>query len=140
MKSSPLAQVKDRFKDKDSLVSAVRALATEELWVGRVDEGKGLDCVSNRKLLHLHDVLSEVKKSFGSRKGAIDAILDAEKRTKDAGYRTRLETQPTPRLLDHARAAKRSTATAAPKAPAKAAPVAKAPAKKAAPKKPAAKA
>jgi len=108
MKSSPLAQVKDRFKDKESLVSAVRALATDELWVGRLDEGKGLDCVSNRKLLHLHDVLAEVKKTFGSRKGAIDAIVKAEKREKDAGYRARLESQPTPRLLDHARAAKRA--------------------------------
>ncbi len=111
MKSSPLAQVKDRFKDKDSLVAAVRALATDDLWIGRLDE-KGLDCVSNRKLLHLHDVLSEVKKSYGSRKGAIDAILKAEKREKDAGYRARLEAQPTPRLLDHARAAKRAAKAA----------------------------
>lgn len=112
MKSSPLAQVKDRFKDKESLVSAVRALATDELWVGRLDEGKGLDCVSNKKLLHLHDVLAEVKKTYGTRNGAIDAIVKAEKREKDAGYRTRLESQPTPRLLDHARAAKRSAAKA----------------------------
>jgi hypothetical protein len=112
MKSSPLAQVKDRFKDKDGLVAAVRALATDEMWVGRVTAdrgkgGKGLDCVSNKKLLHLHDVLSDVKKAYGSRKGMIDAILKAEKREKDAGYRTRLEGQPTPRLLDHARAAKK---------------------------------
>ncbi|MFO0681226.1 MAG: hypothetical protein U0234_04205 [Sandaracinus sp.] len=107
MKSSPLAQVKDQFKDKDGLVAAVKALATDELWIGRIDEGKGLDCVSNRKLLRLHSVLSEVKKSYGSRKGAIDAILKAESREKDAGYRARLEAQPTPRLLDHARAAKK---------------------------------
>lgn len=110
MKSSPLAQVKDRFKDKATLVAAVRTLATDELWIGRVDEGKGLDCVSNRKLLHLHDVLSEVKKAYGSRKSLIDAILKQEKREKDEGYRTRLEGQPTPRLLDHARAAKKRAA------------------------------
>ena len=61
----------------------------------------------------------------------LDAILDAEKRTKDAGYRARLETQPTPRLLDHVRAAKKGTAVAAK-------PVEKAPAKKAAAAKPAA--
>jgi hypothetical protein len=110
MKSSPLAQVKDRFKDKATLVAAVRTLATDELWIGRVDEGKGLDCVSNRKLLHLHDVLSEVKKTYGSRKSLIDSILKVEKRDKDAGYRSRLEGQPTPRLLDHARAAKKRAA------------------------------
>ncbi len=113
MKSTPLAQVKERFKDKESLVSALRTLATEELWVGRLEEGKGFDCISNKKLLHLHDVLSEVKKTFGGRKGAIDAILKAEKREKDAGYRARLEGQPTPRLLDHARSAKKSAASAA---------------------------
>ena len=119
MKSTPLAQVKDRFKDKDSLVAAVRALATEELWIGRLDSdgaaagregaGKGLDCVSNKKLLHLHDVLTEVKKTYGTRGATIDAILKAEKREKDAGYRARLERQPTPRLLDHARSAKKSS-------------------------------
>lgn len=134
MKSSPLAQVKDRFKDKDSLVAAVRALATDEMWVARLDE-KGLDHVSNRKLLHLHDVLSEVQKAYGSRKGTIDAILKAEKREKDAGYRTRLEAQSTPRLLDHVRAATKGEPKAK-EAPAKkakaAAPAKKAPAKKAA--------
>ena len=105
MKSSPLAQVKDRFKDKSGLVSAVRELCTDDLWIVRLDEAKGLDCVSNRKLLHLHAVLTEVKSKYSSRAGVIDAILKAEKREKDAGYRTRLEGQPTPRLLDHARAA-----------------------------------
>lgn len=107
MKSTPLAHVKDQFKDKESLVAAVRALATAELWAGGVDDGKGLARVSNKKLVHLHAVLSEVKKTFGTRGGAIDAILKAEKREKDTGYRLRLEGQPTPRLLDHARAAKR---------------------------------
>ena len=107
MKSSPLSQVKDRFKDKAGLVAAVRTLATDELWIGRVDEGKGLDCVSNKKLLNLHDVLSDVKKTYGTRGAMIDAILKAEKREKDAGYRSRLERHPTPRLLDHARAAKK---------------------------------
>ncbi len=109
MKSSPLAQVKDRFKDKSGLIAAVRDLCTDDLWVGRLEEHKGLDCVSNRKLLRLHGVLSEVKSKYQTRSGVIDAILKAEKRDKDAGYRSRLEGQPTPRLLDHARAcAKRS--------------------------------
>lgn len=107
MKSSPLAQVKDRFKDKDSLVAAVKSLATDELWLGRINEDKGLDCVSNKKLLHLHDLLTDVKKTWGTRGGLVDAILKAEKREKDAGYRSRLERQSTPRLVDHARAAKK---------------------------------
>lgn len=108
MKSTPLAQVKKRFNDKAGLVSAVKALATDELWLGRVNDDKGLDCVSNKKLLRLHDLLAGAKKDFGSRSGIIDAILKAENRSKDAGYRARLEKQPTPRLLDHVRATKKS--------------------------------
>jgi hypothetical protein len=105
---TPFALVKARFTDKSGLVKAVQALATEELWLGRVSEDKGLDSVSNKKLLHLHDVLSEVKKSFGSRAGLIDAILEAEKRQKDTGRKTRLEGWPTPRLLDAMRTAKKN--------------------------------
>lgn len=108
MKSTPLAQVKNRFNDKAGLVSAVQALATDELWLGRLNEDKGLDCVSNKKLLRLHDLLEGAKKEYGNRAGIIDAILKAENRSKDAGYRARLEKQSTPRLLDHARAAKKS--------------------------------
>lgn len=108
MKSSPLAQVKERFNDKAGLVAAVKELTTDELWLGRVNDDKGgLDCVSNSKLLRLHAVLSSVKKEFGSRAGLIDAILAAEKRTKDEGYKTRLTRQPTPRLVDHLTAARK---------------------------------
>ena len=106
MKSTPLAEVKKRFENKEGLVSAVKTLATDELWLGKVNEDKGLDCVSNKKLLHLHDVLSEVKKEFGSREKLIAAIMESEKR-KDEGYRTRLERQSTPRLVDHLRAARK---------------------------------
>ncbi|GAB4215001.1 MAG: hypothetical protein OHK0013_40170 [Sandaracinaceae bacterium] len=104
MKSSPLAQVKERFTDKAGLVKAIEALATEDLWLNRVSEDKGLSCVSNRKLLHLHAVLSEVKSKYGSRAALIDAILKAKKREKDTGYRARLEKWPTPRLLDAVKA------------------------------------
>jgi hypothetical protein len=112
MKSSPLTQVKDRFKDKDSLVAAVQALATDELWLGRLNDDKGLGSVANKKLLRLHDLLTDVKKR-GGRKGLIDAILKAEKRDKDAGYRSRLERQSTPRLADLARAAEKREKRAA---------------------------
>jgi hypothetical protein len=105
MKASPLAMVKDRFGSKDKLVDAVRELATDELWIDRVDEDKGLERVSNQKLLRLHAILTEVKSQFGSREKLIDAICEAEKRTKDEGYKSRLETFSTPRLLDHYRAA-----------------------------------
>lgn len=113
MKTPPLKAVKDRFGDKEKLVSAVKGLATAELWLDRVNEEKGLDRVSNAKLLRLHDTLSRVKKDFGSRAKLIDAILTLQKRTKDAGLKGKLETYPTPRLVDvHDTSARRAKAGA----------------------------
>jgi hypothetical protein len=101
---SPLAIVKEKFGDKQKLVEAVKALATEELWLGRTsaDRGndRGLEHVSNAKLLRLHAVFTEVKGKFGTRAKLIDEILSGEKRTKDAGYKKRLEAYPVPRLYD----------------------------------------
>jgi hypothetical protein len=134
MKKTPVSVVKEKYGDKEKLVAAVQKLATEELWLDRVNETKGLARVSNAKLLRLIDTLGSVKERFGTRAKLIDAILVLEKRTKDAGYQARLEGYPTPRLLDHhdaaAKRAKRAEA-AAKAAPAK-------PAKKKAAKKPAA--
>ena len=99
MPKSPLASVKEQFKSKEALLEAVKTLATDDLWVDRVNEDKGLPRVSNRKLLHLHAVLSQVKKEHGSRAKLIDALLGAQKRGKDADYRASLEHLSTPSLL-----------------------------------------
>ena len=112
MKKSPLQTVKDRFGDdrkeaKAKLVAAVRELAEGGLWVDRTNEDKGLELVSNQKLLHLHDVLTQVKSSFGSRDALIDDIVKVENRTKDATYRKHFEEWPTPRLWDYHQAAKK---------------------------------
>jgi len=100
MKTSPLQAVKERFGDKTKLVTAVQALATEDLWLSRVNEDKGLARVSNSKLLRLHDTLSRVKKDFGTRGKLIESILTLGKRQKDTGLKARLEGLPTPRLVD----------------------------------------
>lgn len=107
MQKSPLAIVKERFKDKASLINAVKELATEDLWLARLNDDKGLPRVSNQKLLHLHDVLSQVKKEHGSRSKLIGAILTAEKRDKDAEYRNGLEKRSTPELLQILTASKK---------------------------------
>lgn len=114
---SPLAVVKERFGDKAKLVEAVRAFVGDELWVKRTaaDRGrtKGLEHVSNAKLLRLHDTFTKVKETFGTRAKLIDAVLELEKRTKDAGYRKRLEAYPVPRLYDlYKSSLKRSKAAA----------------------------
>jgi hypothetical protein len=116
---SPLALVKERFGDKAKLVEALKAFVNEDFWLGRTgtDRGKskGLENVSNAKLLRLHATFSAVKEKFGSRAKLIDAIIDSLHREKDAGYRKRLEQYPVPRLYDlYKSSAKR--AKAAPKA------------------------
>ena len=144
MPKSPLATVTERFKNKEALIEAVKGLATDDLWIDRVNDDKGLPRISNRKLLHLHDVLSQVKKDHGSRAKLITAIVENEKRGKDAGYRTHLEGRSTPELLATYQLSVKRTAPPKPKAPRtakpavaakKAAPKKKAAAKKAAPKK-----
>lgn len=121
----PLAIVKDKFGDKDKLVEAVKAFMTEDLWIGRTstDRGgsKGLAHVSNAKLLRLHATFSTVKEKFGTRDGLIEAILKVENRSKDAGYKKRLEGHPVPRLFDQYKAASKRAKAAAPAAPAAAA-------------------
>ena len=100
MANSPLQIVKDRFKDKASLISAVKGLMSDELWLDRLNADKGLDSVSNAKLLRLHAVLSDVKKQFGTRAKLIDAVLGHAKRVKDGDLKTSLQRLPTPRLLE----------------------------------------
>jgi hypothetical protein len=136
MKTSPLQAVKERFGDKDKLVAAVKALATEDLWLPIVNEVKGLERVSNAKLIHLHDTLSRVKKEFGSRGKLIESILSLGKRQKDSGLKGHLERLSTPQLVDmhtsaHRRSKSEGKATKAKGKTAKVAPKKKARTKKA---------
>lgn len=121
MKTPPIKAVKERFGDKAKLVSAVQALCTDELWLDQLNKEKGLGRVSNAKLLRLHATLSEVKSAFGSRAKLIDSLLGAMKRGKDAGFRTKLESYATPRLLDLQKSAARRTKADKTTKPAKAA-------------------
>jgi len=97
---SPLSIVKERFQDKGSLLKAFRELATDDLWIDRLDSDKGLERVSNKKLLRLHTILTDVKSKFGSRGKLIDAIVEQEKRGKDEGRKIGLGRFSTPRLWD----------------------------------------
>jgi hypothetical protein len=98
---TPLAVVKEKFGDKSKLVAEVEKFTKDDdLWVSRTNADKGLNHVSNAKLVKLHRTFSEVKEKFGTRAKLIDAILEVEKRTKDEGYKTRLGKFPVPRLYD----------------------------------------
>lgn len=126
MQKSPLARAQERFKTKSDdrkearkqakakLVAAVQELATDELWVARLNDDKGLARVSNKRLLHLHDVLTQVKKEVGSRAKLIDSLLQgAANRLNVEGLRAQLERESTPRLWDRYRSAKRKSARSA---------------------------
>ncbi len=115
---SPLSIVKERFESKAKLIEAVEKLMTDELWMDRLssDRGgaKGLKQVSNQKLIRLHDTFTEVKEKFGTREKLIDAVLEAENRSKDEGYKQRLLKHPVPRLYDQYKSAtKRAARTSA---------------------------
>jgi hypothetical protein len=128
---TPLSITKEKFGEKAKLVEAVEKLTGEDLWVARTNKNKGLAHVSNAKLLRLHATFTEVKTKFGTREKLIDAILELEKRTKDAGYRQRLLAWPVPRLYDTYKSTAKRVAASKP-ADAAAKPAAKAakPAKK----------
>jgi hypothetical protein len=111
---SPLSIVKERFQDKAGLLKAFKELATEDLWIDRLDQDKGLTAVSNKKLIRLHTILTDVKSKFGSRAKLIEAIVDQEKRGKDEGRKVGLGRFSTPRLYDLYKAgAKRTKAASA---------------------------
>jgi hypothetical protein len=96
----------------------VKKLATKDLWLERISADKGLDGISNAKLLRLHAALEDAKKRFGSRDKLIAAIAELDRRPKDDGFKAGLAQYPLPRLLDlHAAAEKRSkkAPSAAPK-------------------------
>jgi hypothetical protein len=129
---SPLALVKEKFGDKAKLVAAVETFTSDDLWVARTNKDKGLAHVSNAKLLRLHAIFTEVKEKFGTREKLIDAILELEKRSKDAGLRRRLSAWPVPRLYDTYRSLSKRARRASAASLAAAAPARKAGAKRAA--------
>ena len=105
MSKSPLSIVKERFGDdpkkaKEKLVAAVKKLAGKDVWLDRLNEGKGLDHVSNKKLLHLEQVFTAVSKEVGSRDKLISEIANLQGRSKDADYKARLAEESTPALWD----------------------------------------
>ena len=118
MKLSPLQAAKKRFDIeetnptlarkavKDKLVDAVQKLTDEGLWLDRVNGDKGLSSVSNKKLLHLLEVLEAVK-AHGGRDKVISDVLELEGR-KDETYKARFAKWPTPRLWDAYRSAKKT--------------------------------
>lgn len=129
MSSAPIAKARSLAASKTELVDKVKALATDGLWTDRfADKENGWARLSNRQLIRLHTILTDVSKRFATRAELIGAIATAEGHGKDADYKTSLERHPLPRLWDHLKAAERR---ARPKKPANTAKARKAAAKSA---------
>ncbi|MFW2388906.1 MAG: hypothetical protein ACN4G0_11250 [Polyangiales bacterium] len=113
MSKSPLSIVKERFGDdpkkaKEKLVAAVKKAAGKDLWVDRLNQEKGLEHVSNKKLLHLEQVLEAISTKVGSRDKLIGEIAKLQGRAKDDDYKARLGEESTPALWDRFQAVQSS--------------------------------
>jgi hypothetical protein len=108
-KKSPLAQMKAEHESKEKLVDRVIAVLGQ---IGKAAEDKDelkarLLGASNKKLLRLFTVGSEIKQKYGTLEKLAAAAATAAGRAKDAPYITRLSALTPARLLDLLRTAER---------------------------------
>ena len=117
MQASPLQQIMDRFGDDDGSTEARRdakealvKAVTAHVKSGLLDDefsDKGMERVSNKKLLKLLSLAETVEEEFGSKAALIDRCLELEGRTKDADYRSHLESYRLPALYSYYEAARK---------------------------------
>lgn len=108
-KKSPLARQKEEHGTKEKLVDRVIALLGQ---ITTQDEDKDelkarLLAASNKKLLRLFEVGSEIKDKFGSLEKLAEATAKVLGRAKDAPYVAKLKTLTPGKLLDAYRSAEK---------------------------------
>ena len=119
MKASPLEQIMKRFgdtKDSDRAgarknakaagIKAVRDFVKKGDLLDDDFSDKGLERISNKKLVKLLEIAGTVQDEFGSRAALIDKVLEIEKRQKDSDYREHLEGYRLPALYSYYGAAR----------------------------------
>jgi hypothetical protein len=73
---TPAVEVKEKFGSKENLIKEVKKLFDKtDMFASKLNPDKGVERVSNRKLLRLHQMATEVKEKFGSRKKLVEAYL-----------------------------------------------------------------
>jgi hypothetical protein len=108
-KKSPLARQKDEHESKEKLVDRVISVLGS---IAPSDEDKDtvkarLLAASNKKLLRLHEVGSEIKSKYGSIDKLAEAVGAAIGRSKDAPYLEKLKAVTPAKLLDMVKAAEK---------------------------------
>lgn len=108
-KKSPFARTTGDHESKEKLVDKlVSLLGTIASGGESAEDVKGrLLAASNKKLLRLLEVGTEIKSSFGSIDKAAEALAKTVGRTKDADYVKKLKTYTPSRLLDLYRTAEK---------------------------------
>ncbi len=102
MQKTPLQEVNERFGSKQDLIKQLQTMFDKgKLFEDRLNPDKGLDHVSNAKLLKLHKVATEVTDRFTTRDNLIGDLLKMMKREKDEGLKERFENWGLPRLLEY---------------------------------------
>ena len=82
---SPIQKMKDKFGDKETLVDRILAVIT--LGEEERDAAKTrLLAVSNKKLLRIFEISSEVKSKYGSADKLAEAAATAVGKAKDKAY------------------------------------------------------
>lgn len=104
---TPLAEVTDRFGSKEALIKEIEKLTSKKDFLVEKFADKGIEHVSNAKLLRLHGLLTRVSDQFPSRAALVDAYLELRHRSKDEPYRDKLMTYTLGRLYDMYEVARR---------------------------------
>ncbi len=84
-KKSPLAQMTEQHKDKETLVDRILAVV-DAGGASKEDFKAKLLAASNKKLLRLLAVATEIKDKYGSTEKLAEAAAAAVGKAKDKGY------------------------------------------------------
>ncbi len=114
-KKSPLARTKDEHESKEKLVDRLLGVLGS---ISKTDDDKEslkakLLAASNKKLLRLHEVSSEIKSKYGSVDKLAEVVGTTLGRAKDAPFIDKLKSYSPARLLDLLRGAEKRAKTKA---------------------------
>lgn len=98
---TPGIEVKEQFGSKENLLKEVKKLFDKtDFFPDRLNPDKGLDRVSNRKLLRLYTLASEMKDKFGSRKNMIEEYVKLAGRANVEAMKEKLAEMTLGKLVD----------------------------------------
>lgn len=106
---TPVLEVNERFGSKEDLIKEIQKLTAKKDLLAEKFSEKGLEHVSNAKLLRLHRLITQVSEQFSDRSALVDAYLELVGRSKDQPYREKLQTYTLGRLYDMYQVAQRKT-------------------------------